>query len=567
MNVNQYVLKALKAEKVNYIFCVPGAWLDPLLYDLIEEGSFKVIVAAHEEGAAFMADGYARSSQRFGVCAVIGGPGLTNTVTGVATAKTDLSALLIISGETDMDHQGRGNFQDSSFSSVNMLSSLMNMQLQVTSPRQIIKKLETLFQKMLNYSARGPVHLSLPVNIQHEELVKAQPHNALAENIYHPRYLDIKAADKALDALTGSKNIAILAGAGVRNSQAWPQLWAFAEKFAIPVATTLGARGAIPDQHPLSLGMLGRAGHRPANEALASHQVDSLIVLGSRLNEFDTLHWAAGFKPLKHLILNDLAADSAFCDFHVDFPVIGDVKTLLDYWLTLPDSKVQSLLNTKTAREEWLKKIRAKGSFYLHEEDTKSDVIPIHPARAIHDLRQAMPENTVFYVDTGAHAFFVAHYCGVNNPQQFASTFKYMGAMGWAIPAGIGAKFARPDLPHVVITGDGCMLMHGIEIQTAAAHNLPIIFLVMNNRAYGNPLLRAEKLGKKHADIALLQPHDWVKFAESLGVTGLLIEDPKELVPTFKKALALNKTVLINVVCGNFPTPTEFFDYQLAHFY
>lgn len=563
LNVNQYILQALYNEKINYIFCVPGGWIDPFLYEVINDGRLTPVIAAHEAGAAYMADGYARSSKRFGVCACLGGPGLTNTVTAIATAKTDLSPLLIISGETDTHQQGRGAFQDSTsygLDSQDMLRSLTNMQLRIDNPVQIVKNFERLLRKMLGHHGRGPVHLSLPSDVQEMEVSKNAKPDALPELIYQPRFVDQKAALEASRLMQVSANIVILAGAGVRHSGANKRLIEFAEKFSIPVATTLGGKGVIPDDHPLSLGMLGWFGHRHASQAILKDEVDVLIVLGSRLNQFDTVGWTPDFKPKKYLILNDIVTDSAFRNFHVDFPVLGDTLSLLDEWLALPAAQTKALSDTIKTRQKWLESIRKSGSFYFDEENCTGDITPIHPARAIRALRQTMPNDTVFYTDSGAHSFFAAHYCPVSEPTQYVSSLKYMGAMGWAIPACIGAKLARPDLPHVLITGDGCMLMHGIEIQTAARYNLPIIFVVINNSALGNPLLRSEKMSAKHAALDILPTHDWAKFAEALGVTGFSVKNPAELIPTFEKALALKKAVLIDITTGNYPTPTHVFD-------
>ena len=322
----------------------------------------------------------------------------------------------------------------------------------------------------------------------------------------------------------------------------------------------MGGKGIIPDSHPLSLGMLGWFGHRHATKAILGEEIDVLIVLGSRLNQFDTLGWTPEFKPKKYLILNDVATDSVFRNFHVDVPILGDTQSLLETWLSLPTEHTKTLAANVQTREDWLARIRQSGSFYFDEEHCNSEITPIHPARVIRALRETTPKNTVFYTDSGAHAFFAAHYCSVDEPSQYVSSLKYMGAMGWAIPACIGAQLARPDLPHVVITGDGCMLMHGIEIQTAARYNLPIIFVVINNSALGNPLFRSEKISPKHAALDLLPTHDWAGFAQSLGVKGFTVKKPEVLIPTFENALSLNETVLIDITTGNYPTPTYDFD-------
>ena len=174
-----------------------------------------------------------------------------------------------------------------------------------------------------------------------------------------------------------------------------------------------------------------------------------------------------------------------------------------------------------------------------------------------------MPRNTVLTIDNGAHSFFAAHYWDTYRPCEFLSALRYVGPMGWAIGAGIGATFARPDAPGLVVTGDGCMLMNGMEIQTAARHKLNMIFAVFNNSAYGNPYLRARRVDEKAAALQLLPTHNWAAVAQALGAHGALIERPEQLKPAVEKALNDGGTHVLDIRCGHYPTPTESFDASL----
>jgi acetolactate synthase-1/2/3 large subunit len=175
-----------------------------------------------------------------------------------------------------------------------------------------------------------------------------------------------------------------------------------------------------------------------------------------------------------------------------------------------------------------------------------------------------MPRTTQLFVDSGAHAFFAGHYWTAYEPGRFFSSIKYMGAMGWAIAAAMGAQLTRPDAPCVVVTGDGCMLMNGVEIQTAARYRIPLICVVFNNSAFGNPKLRADRISPAMGQLHALPTHDWAKFAESIGALGITVDDPVDLTNAFERALAAGTTVVIDVRTGNYPTPTERFDAQIA---
>jgi acetolactate synthase-1/2/3 large subunit len=181
--------------------------------------------------------------------------------------------------------------------------------------------------------------------------------------------------------------------------------------------------------------------------------------------------------------------------------------------------------------------------------------VPLHPARVVSELRCAMPRDTVLVVDPGAHRAFCGHYWESYGPRSYFSATN-LGPMGWAIPAGIGAKAARPEKPLVVVTGDGCMLMHGIEIQTAARYGIPAIFVVINNGALGNVWLRAVKEGPGPAALTEIPLHNWAGFARSLGLAAATVHKPEDLAPAFQKALALGAPYLVDVRCDRrFTTP------------
>ena len=561
MLTTHYLLEAFRGEGITHVFLVPGGLIDPFLPALASTPGITPIVACHEGGAACMADGYARASGRFGVCFAIGGPGVTNMVTAVAAARTDFSPVIVISGQVPTDWEGRGGFQDSSPAALNdvaLFQPITISSLMVENVHLVNHHLRSSLTKMLA-GAKGPVHISIPTDIQRSEV--QAPWVKLDESVSAPRYVDRHGIERAWrllappDRATPPVRIVALAGAGVEKSGGTAELVAFAERFEIPVATTLRAKGVFPEDHRLSLGIFGYAGHRPAIDTILSDEVEVLLVLGSGLSQRDTLFWDRRMLPSRGLIQVDIDPQVIGRTWPADVPVVGDCARVLQVLMSYDYQLVQALESTNGTRRAWMERIRAGGPRHYEGENTASDAVPLHPARVIAELRRVMPRDTVLVVDSGAHRAFSGHYWEAYGPRSYISATN-LGPMGWAIPAGIGAKAANPARPLVVVTGDGCMLMHGIEIQTAARYGIAAIFLVINNGALGNVWLRARKEGPGPAALTEIPLHDWAGFARSLGLAAATVHTPEELAPAFRAALAAGAPYLLDVRCDrNCPTP------------
>lgn len=550
MNTIEYLIKTFIIEGIDHLFMVPGGHVDPLISALKSHPEIKAIVAGHEEAATFMADGYSKVSGKFGVAAGIGGPGVTNMMTGIATAYSDQTPLFIITGEPPLDLGGRGAFQDTSVNNYNsnlFLSPITNKCLTINSLAQLEPHVNLLMRNMLGAN-RGPVQIDFPKDLQSCE-VDIQPRKLLS-SFYHPRTIDLEASYKTWDFLKGKSKIALLAGSGAVASEATAELVNFAETFEIPVATTLGAKGVFPEDHRLALGVLGWFGNPHALQTLHGEEIEVLIVLGSRLNQMTTIKWAHTLAPKKALIFNDIVQDHYYGNYQPDHFVLGDTQTYLKTLTASPSKDI--LLSTVPERKKWLDQIRKLGPNYYENENTCSDLIPIHPARLMKELRQVMPRDTILFSGEGASGFIASHFWTCYGVGQHFTQVKSMSPMGWSIAAAIGGKAAKPEVPVISIIGDGSMLMHGLEIQTAARYGLPVIFVIANNGAHGNPQLRALEVGQFEADFLKLPVHDWAKVAEGLGLTGITVNRPEELNPAFSKALALNKPVVIDVKTGNY---------------
>ncbi|QUJ68016.1 thiamine pyrophosphate-binding protein [Photobacterium sp. GJ3] len=583
MPVARYVLKAIQANGVDHVFMVPGGVVDPFLNQFGTGGEdVKAIVAASETGAAYMADGYARASGRFGVCMGIGGPGMANMIGPLATAYTDESPVLALAGEIPTAWNGRGGFQDASEAGLNdisMLSPVTEMAMKAPEADMVPHLLDRAFRTMLGQSLR-PVSLSFPKEIQTQTLNGQQhPVPVLHDAARTPRAFDLSGAEQLCQGLIqaserGKANVSILVGSGAIRSEATQALITFAETYQIPVATTLKAKGVFPETHPLSLGVFGYSGTQHATLALL-HQHASvsgqseiadnqlLLVFGSSLNQRDTMRWDRALTPEAGIYQVDLDIGVFDKNFPVEVPIQGDVSAVLD-WLLKPEQaeRLQPLQAMNAQRQAWLCTIQETPRFY-EPEDLRSQAVPMNPARVIAELQRIAPKDTVMIGDSGAHRAFAGHYWQCEGPRQYL-TATALAPMGWAIPAGVGAKVANPDHPCVVITGDGCMLMNGIEIQTAARHQLPLVVLVINNSALGNVYLRAATDNAKA--LTTLATHDWAAFSRALGGEGIVVEHPEDLAKAFDLAFTAKGPFVIDARCDpNIQTPVNPWRQELAH--
>jgi acetolactate synthase-1/2/3 large subunit len=553
----EYLLTVFEKEGVKHVFLVPGMHVDPLVSAFQHFPDMQAVMACHEEGAAFMADGYAKVSGKFGVAAGIAGPGITNMVTGITCAYSDQTPLFIITGETDETWEGRGAFQDGSLGGINdsaIVAPVTMRRLRAYNEAVLGPSIDMLMRAMLSSVARGPVHLAFARALQLKE-VPIQPRKL--PYLSEPRLVDRKACESSWKLFQGAKKIAILAGGGAQHSNATKELIRFAEQYEIPVATTLSAKSVFPEDHRLSLGVLGWYGNPYAFNTLLKKEIDVLIVLGSRLNQVDTAKWSADLIPKKAMIINDINESNYYGNYFPDLFVLGDTSEYLRVLNEAPTEKKAILLEGSSERKKWIEEIHQTGPNYYDLENLTSDIVPIHPSRVMHELEKVMPHNTILFSGEGASSFIASHYWKCRGPRQHFTQVKYISSMGWSICAAIGGKLAKPEAPVVAIIGDGSMLMHGLEIQTAARYQAAVIFVLMNNGAHGNPQLRAKKIGVFEENALKLPVHDWAKVAEGLGVTGITVDQPEDLAPAFKKALALKKPVLIDIRTGNYPTPVK----------
>jgi acetolactate synthase-1/2/3 large subunit len=554
MRVADYILSAIRDQGVSHCFIDLGGLNDAFMPALAGTSGLRTIVAAFEGGAAYMADGYARASGGLGVCLGIGGPGILNMTTALTASKADRTPVLAISGEVARSWEGMGGFQDASgagLDDIDILKQLTELSLSASSPAVVPHHLRHAVTFAL--TRRSPAHLSVPVDVQKADI--DVPWQSVPESLLAPRFVDEDALGRAVDLLNapGNQRIIVLAGPGVLHSGGIGALRAFAERFEIPVATTLSGKGSIPEGHPLALGVFGYGGSRWAIDAIRSDETEILLVIGSGLSQRDTMQWDPRMLPSRALIQIDSDPLIIGRTWAGEVAVVARAGEALRRLAAL--AKAPGLEAGRPQRREFLARVRASGPARYRPEDTRSDAVPMHPARVVAELRAAFPDDGVLCVDSGAHRAWFAEYWDVREAGTHFSLTN-LGPMGGALPLGIGAKLARPERPLMVATGDGCLLMHGMELHTAARETVPLVIALMDNQAYGNIYYRAAKMGPGPERLTDIPGIDWVAFARSMGGDGERVERPDEIGAAVGRALRAAGPYLLDLRTDKtYPTP------------
>lgn len=542
------LVRCLEAQNVRHVFGVPGGALTPFYEVLQRRKTITHVLAKHEEGAAFMANGYARVRRGLGVCVATTGPGGTNALTGIAASYLDSVPVLLLTGQVATRAVGRGPLQDSTSFGVDLVQIFRPVtKLSAALPHP--DRMPALARRAIRTALadrRGPVHLSVPVDMmKHPIAYDAEPPSHAGEAC--ARVVDRSAVARLGWLLTHAKRPAILAGNGAAISGASAELAKLAELLQIPVATTPKAKGLFPEDHPLSLGVFGFAGHPVADRYFLGGEVDVLLVLGSSLGELVTHAWDRRFRPSEALVQVDIDAPMIGNAYPVELPIVGDVRATLAELLevlnalpfTRPTSPAADL--TRLRRESGVPPPLVTGL------PSRSGMSPSAVPGA---LRAALPEPTLVFVDSGNCVSWMGRYFRVREPNTY---FLSMGlaSMGHAVAAAVGASFAAgEERPIVAVVGDAAFAMNGMEVHTAVEHERPVIWVVLNNGGHGmvshgeRLLFGGEDLGACH----FRAPFRPKEVGEALGATGYRVGNARELEEATREALQLRRPAVIEVL-------------------
>ena len=540
-------MRYLRAEGARVVFGVPGGLLHPFFQAVEAEPEIELIVTKHEAGAAFMADGWARASNCLAVCAGTSGPGATNLVTGVAAAFCDGVPMLVITGQAPSHAIGKGAAQEMAPEDIDivaMFRPITKYSAMIPAPDRVSHHLRRALRLALT-GQPGPVHLNVPVDFWEKP---AQP-EWFGPQSYRPstQVFDREAVRQASHYLVRAEHPVFLVGSGVASSNARIETMQLAERFGARVATTARAKGVFPEDHPLSLGVMGLAGHKIARETLLSDRVDVLMTIGASLNETTTLNWDPRLLPRDALIQLDISVDKIGRNYPVTVPLVGDARTVLSELAYHIDREIGSGETPSRWGED--PPIVHDHSFYDRPDLRTSNAAPITPQRWRVELNEMLPGNALVFSDIGGHMLFNIHDVMIRNRQSFVLNLGF-GSMGHGTAAPIGAALAAPHRPVIAIIGDACFTMCGMELITAAEYDVPVIWIVENNQMHGITWHGSQFVGNG-------QPMDAVKYrrqlsvsdiAHAMGVKAWRVERPGELRPAFMEALERRRPALIEVL-------------------
>lgn len=523
--VADYLAETLQKLGVTHVFGIIGKSICPAVLKMVDHG-LEFIPGRHESSSGFAAAGYALQTGRLGVAFATSGPGGTNLLTAAAHAKANNLPVLFITGHQSIQELGIPQCQDSS----SYLADLAEMFKPATLFSKLVERGDH-FGTLLNHALsialgpnKGPVHLCLPFDVQTELLAECRIVMPEPEPL-----ISISNLNRILPLLHKSSHPLIIAGKGVNRARAHDELLQLAEQFQIPVITTPGGKGAIAWNHPLYHGPCGVGGFPHADELL--NQSDLYIVLGSRLSDMTICNLKPENHPA-HLIQFD--SDPAFVGKILrsqTLHITGDLK-----------DNLQFLLGTLTEYEA--PKRESPAVDYTVPLPTLPN---LSLASILEELSDMLPYDHTLFVDDGSHGFHAVQRYKVKKPGSFVFD-AYFACMGNAIGMAIGAKAAAPDETIVCITGDGCFMMLGAEINAAVCHNLPVIFIVVNNKQLDMALKGMQKTTGRIDGTLFEVPMDASKFAEALGAAAFRAETHAEFTAAIKAAQELKQVAVIELL-------------------
>ncbi len=528
MNGSQIIVEALRRHGVEYLFGYPGGACMPIFDALVDAPEIKIILVRHEQGGTHMADGYARATGKPGVVLVTSGPGATNTVTGLLTALMDSVPMVVLTGQTITPNLGKDAFQEADVFGVTM--PVVKHSYLVREANDLPRILNEAFH--LATSGRpGPVLVDLPKDVASNEC-----ETDFTDEFHLPGYAppargSADDLEKAAQLISSSRKPLLYVGAGAIISQASRQVIGFAEKLQAPVTTTLLGKGAFPENHPLSVGMLGMHGTAYANKTVVD--CDLIMAIGARWDDRITGKVSEFCKDaIKIHIDIDPAEFGKIID--PDLSIAGDAKLILEDLMPLVD---------KLDSQSWLKQIdRWKNKYPLKFPKRGG----LRAQQILKELDRLTESQAIITTDVGQHQMWTAQFCKTNEERKWLSSGG-AGTMGYGLPSAIGAQLGRPNDLVIAVVGDGGFQMTMPELATAAIHKLPIKVLIINNKYLGM-VRQWQDIFYKKSYVATFYTRnpDFVKLADAFGIFGTRVTDKAQVVPAIQEAMAYDGPAIID---------------------
>ena len=537
INGARILLECLHRVGVTDIFGYPGGAVIPIYDEIYSFDKIKHYFARHEQGAVHAADGYARVSGKVGVCLATSGPGATNLVTGIMTAHMDSIPLLAITGQVRSNLLGRDAFQETDIVGITVPITKVNYLVQnIKEIPKIIK--EAYF--IASTGRPGPVLVDIPNDIQQQEISYEEFNRLFDKEVklegYDPTYVGHPVQIKrALSLIKKAKKPLIIAGAGVIKSGASKELLELVNKTDMPVATTLLGLGGFPENHDLSLGMLGMHGTVPAN--FATDEADLVIAAGIR---FDDRIAGNPSKFCEHAKIIHIDIDPAEIDKNkkVDVPIVGDLKNVL--------AEINKELEPKK-HTEWTDKVKEWKNEYplAHRNVGEDKLLPQEVLKAVNDI---LDGDAIVVTDVGQHQMWAAQYLTFKNPDTIV-TSGGAGTMGFGVPAAMGAQVGARDKKVVLIVGDGGFQMTFEEIMLIRQYNLPVKIVLINNSFLGMVRQWQELFkDRRYSFVELECNPDFVKIAEAYGIKSERLKTKEDLKNRLKDLILSDEGAIIDCI-------------------
>ncbi len=532
----QMVIEALIEEKVEVVFGYPGGAIMNVYDEIYKQDAFQHILNRHEQAAIHAAEGYAKATGKVGVAMITSGPGFTNAVTGLADAYMDSIPLVVISGQVPMSLIGTDAFQE--IDAVGISRSCTKHNYLVTKAADLPGILKEAFY--LAASGRpGPVHVDIPKDVTAEIATFDYPKEVHLET-YKPTVKgNMRQIKKAVTAIAEAKKPLFYLGGGVKASDAVDIMRDIASFTQIPAVETFNARGTLGVEHPSLISMVGMHGSYAANMAMS--ECDCLIAFGPRFDDRVTgkLSEFAKYAKIIHV---DIDPSSIGKIVDVDFPIVGDLKNVLEEMTPLLKEKVKP--DNYAAWRETVKRYDD-----LHPLGYQDNVDgTIKPQWVIERIGQLLGDDANISTDVGQHQMWTAQFYPFTRARQFVSSGG-LGTMGFGFPAALGVKRAMPEKVSINVTGDGSILMNVQELMTAVEYKLPVINVILNNNYLG--MVRQWQTlfyDKRHSETDLSMQPDFVKLAESFGGVGYRVDTKEGFDQALKDAVEKNVVAFIDVV-------------------
>ena len=558
MRCAEALVKALELEGVRYVFGHPGHGNTNILDAIYDSSQIEFMLTRHEQGAAHIADGYARISGEIGVCCASVGPGPANMVMGLASAAAASSPVVAIFGGVISRWVGRGQLQETSpfygfpdQSFVQVLQPVVKKVWQLQHP-DLIPEVVRKACALARAGNPGPVAIEIPWDLQAAFHDFAEIPDPKRFSYAGGVRADAQAIGKAADTLHDAAHPVIVAGYGAVLADAGPEIRVLAEMLGAPVATSYAAKGILAEDHPLSVGNLGWLGHPSAHEMIRQY-ADVVLAVGFSFSDLSTCWWTEGmpFVEQNRFIQLDIDANQIGRTYPVEIGLLGDAKATLQETLTALSAKKEPQhreANLETAA-------RVKADFHMVIPGDDSDAQGMEPLRVVEELRRVLPREILFSLDTGDHN----HYFGAFFPIYSPRRLLYPGGwtpMGFGPTSIIGGKLARPDLPAVCVTGDGGFLMVCQEVITAVEWELPVVWVVFNNQTLG--AIRGGQqasYGGRVIGTEFSENTDYAALAKALKAEGVIVNRYSEIADAMGFALACGRPCVVDMQIARDPVP------------